>query len=53
LIKKYTPRYNVRGKTMPVTPIPDEIKALLLQMVVINDLPPAQDTFQRFIPRRL
>jgi len=51
MIRKYEPRYNVRGK--PPTPIPDEIKALLKQMVVITSLPPQDDTFQRFIPRRL
>src|SRR6266566_820757 len=31
----------------------DEIRALLKQMVVISSLPPQDDSFQRFIPRRL
>lgn len=56
LIRKYLPRFNVKGKTEPVIPIPEEIKALLKQMVVIKDLPPQQDHFERpqlYIPRRL
>src|SRR5882762_505609 len=51
MIRKYEPRYNIRG--LPPRPIPEEIKALLQQMVVITSLPPQDDTFQRFIPRRL
>jgi len=51
MIRKYQPRYNIRG--IPPRPIPDEIKAILQQMVVITSLPPQDDTFQRFIPRRL
>ena len=53
LIRKYEPRYNILGRSGPFMPIPDEIKALLKQMVVITSLPPQDDTFQRFIPRRL
>ncbi len=59
-IKQYMPRFNVIGNPNPEprsvaakAPIPEEIKALLKQMVVISSLPPQDDSFQRFIPRRL
>jgi len=59
-IKQYMPRFNVIGNPNPEprsvaakAPFPEEIKALLKQMVVISSLPPQDDSFQRFIPRRL
>lgn len=53
LIQKYMPRYNVKDKPRPVMPIPDDIKAILAQMVVIKDLPPMEDRPKLYIQRRL
>jgi len=52
LIRKYLPKYNIKGK--PAMPIPDDIKALLKQMVYITDMPPQQDPVSRsYMVRRL
>ena len=56
LIQKYDPKYNVKDKLRPIMPIPNEIRQLLSQVVVISpELPPSRDSFQKtgFIPRRL
>lgn len=54
-IRKYIPKYNVRGK--PLIAIPDEIKELLKQVVVIANLPQVQNEptapQRAYITRRL
>lgn len=54
-IRMYMPKHNQIGKPEPVMPIPDEIKELLKQMIVITDLPKIVPTAPRgpYIMRRL
>ena len=52
-IKKYMPKHNVLGKPNPVMAIPDDIKALLAQMVTITGLPPLEDRPKVYIRRML
>lgn len=61
-IKMYKPKHNVKHNPEPkprpekeprvIMPIPDEIKGLLRQMIVISSLPPMEDT-PKYIQRRL
>jgi len=55
LIRKYVPMYNMVGKPGPVIPIPEDIKELLKQVVIITDLPAPEPTAPRgpYIMRRL
>lgn len=50
-IRKHLPKHNVRGK--PLISIPDDIKALLAQMVTITGLPSIEDRPKVYITRRL
>lgn len=64
-IKMFMPKYNVRHnpelkqrperESTDIMPIPDEIKELLKQLVVITDLPPVPEMAPRgpYIMRRL
>lgn len=52
LIRKYMPKYNVQGKPGPVMPIPDDIKALLANVVTITGLP-QEDSPKVYIRRML
>ena len=50
-IRKYLPKYNIQGR--PPMPIPDDIKALLAQMVTITGLPPMEDRPKVYMRRLL
>lgn len=66
-IKMYMPKHNTKDKPrhlaepglkpakVPamIMPIPEDIKELLRQMIVINDLPPLEDRPKVYIQRRL
>jgi len=52
LIRKYTPKYNVKDKPVPILPIPDDIKALLANVVTITGLP-QEDSPKVYIRRML
>ena len=61
-IKMFMPKHNVRHnpeakprpEPTPIMPIPDDMKELLRQIVVITDLPPQQDPVSRsYMVRRL
>lgn len=51
LIRKYLPKFNTKDK--PTIPIPEEIKALLAQMVSITGLPPEGDVVPTLYMRRM
>lgn len=61
LIKQYMPKFNIkhnpeakpRREREYRVPIPEDIKALLAQMVSISGLPPLEDTPKVYIQRRL
>jgi len=53
LIRKYVPRYNVKDKPNPVIPIPEDIRAILKQMITITGLPPMEDRPKVYIRRLL
>jgi hypothetical protein len=53
LIRKYMPKYNQVGKPGPVLPIPDDIRAILKQMITITGLPPLEDRPKVYIRRML
>lgn len=42
-IRKYQPKHNVKDKPKVPIAIPEEIKELLKQLVVITNLPPVQE----------
>ena len=50
-IRKYLPRYNVKGK--PSLAIPEDIRAILKQMITITGLPPQEDRPKVYIRRML
>ncbi len=50
-IRKYLPRYNVKGK--PSLAIPEDIRAILKQMITITGLPPLEDRPKVYIRRML
>jgi len=51
LIRKFLPRYNTRG--MPPQAIPEDIRAILKQMITITGLPPIEDRPKVYIRRLL
>jgi len=53
LIRKYMPKYNQVGKPGPVLPIPDDIRAILKQMITITGLPPLEGRPKVYIRRLL
>lgn len=53
LIRKYVPKYNVKDKPNPVIPIPEDIRAILKQMITITGLPPLEDRPKVYIRRLL
>lgn len=50
-IRKHLPKHNVKGK--PLAAIPDNIKALLANVVTMSGLPPIQDSPKVYIRRML
>jgi len=52
-IRKYMPKHNVLGKPNPVIPIPEDIRAILKQMITITGLPPLEDRPKVYIRRLL
>jgi len=53
LIRQYVPKYNVKDKPNPVIPLPEDIRAILKQMITITGLPPLEDRPKVYIRRLL